>query len=127
MDTIKTKVAYVRGMMDGLAIDLDTKEGKVLSAMLNLLEDIADKIEEIDFRQEELETYIDDDIYDQNSEASFEEDDFIEFLCHRCGETIYVDKSIVNNNEQIECPNCTCNLISDTTPNLNVGEYMERV
>ncbi|NLP29102.1 MAG: hypothetical protein GX370_10160 [Clostridia bacterium] len=119
MDTIKTKVAYVRGMMDGLAIDLDTKEGKVLSAMLNLLEDIADKIEEIDFRQEELETYIDDDIYDQNSEASFEEDDFIEFLCHRCGETIYVDKSIVNNNEQIECPNCTCNLISDTTPNLN--------
>lgn len=115
----KTKVAYVRGMMDGLAIDLDTKEGKVLSAMLNLLEDIADKIEEIDFRQEELETYIDDDIYDQNSEASFEEDDFIEFLCHRCGETIYVDKSIVNNNEQIECPNCTCNLISDTTPNLN--------
>ena len=44
MDTIKTKVAYVRGMMDGLAIDLDTKEGKVLSAMLNLLEDIGDKM-----------------------------------------------------------------------------------
>ncbi|NLM35715.1 MAG: hypothetical protein GX206_09785 [Clostridiales bacterium] len=118
MDTIKAKVAYIRGMMDGLAIDLDTKEGKVLSAMLKLMEDIGDKIDEIELRQEELEMYIGDDIYDE-AEASFDDDDFVEFICHRCGETIYIDKSIVNNKEQIECPNCTYNLISDVTPNSN--------
>lgn len=119
MDTIKAKVAYVRGMMDGLAIDLDTKEGKVLSSMLNLMEDIGDKIDEIDLRLEELEMYIGDDIYNEDCEANFEEDDFVEFVCHRCGETIYIDKSIVNNKEEIECPNCAYNLISDTTPSLN--------
>lgn len=119
MDTIKAKVAYIRGMMDGLAIDLDTKEGKVLSAMLSLMEEMADKIDEIDLRQEELETYIGDDIYYEDSEANFDEEDFVEFLCHRCGETIYIDKSIVNNKEQIECPNCTYNLMSDSTLTLN--------
>lgn len=119
MDTIKAKVAYIRGMMDGLAIDLDSKEGKVLSAMLNLMDDIADRIDEVDLRLEDLEMYIGDDMPYENFEESFEEEDFVEFVCHRCGETIYIDKSIVNNKEQIECPNCTCNLIGDTTTSLN--------
>jgi hypothetical protein len=41
MDTIKEKVSYIRGLTDGLEINNSTKEGKVIKAIIDVLEDIA--------------------------------------------------------------------------------------
>ena len=46
MDIAK-KVAYIQGLADGLELDGDTKEGKVLAAILDVLEDMADAIEDM--------------------------------------------------------------------------------
>ena len=37
---ITEKVAYLKGLMEGMKIDTETNEGKILSAMVDILEDI---------------------------------------------------------------------------------------
>ena len=38
---ITEKVAYLKGLADGLGLDAESKEGKVLLAMIDVLDDIA--------------------------------------------------------------------------------------
>lgn len=48
---ISEKVAYIKGLADGLGLGDDTKEGKVLVAILDVLSDMADEIAELDENQ----------------------------------------------------------------------------
>lgn len=43
--TINEKVAYIKGLADGLAIGADTKEGKLLLAIVDLLGDMAEEVD----------------------------------------------------------------------------------
>ena len=38
---LKEKVAYIKGMMEGMEFDTATKEGKLLAAIIDVLDDIA--------------------------------------------------------------------------------------
>lgn len=50
------KLAYLKGLMEGLNLDQDAKETKVLNAVVELLEDVCDSIEDLD---ETVDTVID--------------------------------------------------------------------
>ena len=68
------KASYIKGLAEGLALDETTKEGKILAALLDLVDemshaiaDIQDDIEEIDSDIQELHDYaeeLDDDLND---------------------------------------------------------------
>ena len=45
--TITEKVAYVRGLMEGLDLDADKKEVKVLNAVIELMDDMAATVSEL--------------------------------------------------------------------------------
>jgi len=116
MDTIKQKVSYIRGLVDGLEIDESTKEGKVLLAIIDALEEIADGIEDMDAAYAELDDYveaIDEDLADLEKEVYGDEcdddddDGFIEVKCPNCNETVYLDEDLFDDeDEEIMCPNC---------------------
>ena len=40
---ISEKVAYLKGLAEGLALDTDTKEGKLIAAIIDVLDDMAEK------------------------------------------------------------------------------------
>ena len=42
------KVAYVKGLAEGLGYDNTSKEGKILAAILDILEDVAHDIEDLE-------------------------------------------------------------------------------
>lgn len=113
---ITEKVAYIKGLVDGLGLDDSTKEGKVLLAVVNALDDIAmsisdledsvdligDQLDQLDEDVEELYS----DLYDGEDD---EDDDFdgelYEVTCPSCGDTICVDEDMLDEGE-IDCPNC---------------------
>ncbi len=114
---IISKVAYLNGLVDGLEIDTTTKEGKVLTEIINVLKVIAEEVDEISESQKDMEDYINaidedlsslqDDIYDNDYELFEDEgDNFIQLKCSNCGDDVYVDKDIVKQKEKITCPNC---------------------
>ncbi len=45
--TVTEKVAYLKGLAEGLAIDTETKEGKLISAIIDTLEEMAYELEDL--------------------------------------------------------------------------------
>ncbi len=45
---LNAKAAYIRGLMTGMDFDADSKNGKVIAAMMDLLEEMAAQVTEHD-------------------------------------------------------------------------------
>ena len=52
------KTAYLKGLADGLALDANTKEGKLILALIDLVDEMADTIEEMKGKMSDPEDYI---------------------------------------------------------------------
>ena len=55
---ITEKVSYIKGLAEGLSLDEKTAEGKVLSAIIDALEDIAKAVSDLKEDTEYLDSYI---------------------------------------------------------------------
>lgn len=120
---ITEKVAYLKGLAEGMELDTEKKQGKLLAAIIDVLEDIALELTDIQDAQEELGDGLDavsDDLEDvedllfgedeaQDSEYELddlgEDEDCYATTCPTCEETIYFDESVLEDGEVI-CPNC---------------------
>ena len=108
--TISEKVAYLKGLAEGL--DLDTsksKEAKLISVMIGILEEIGMSIEDLEENTvalgEELDAVSDDlsdvekAVFEDEDEdddcCCDEDDDFFEVDCPNCGETLVIDESVL--------------------------------
>ena len=123
---ITEKVAYLKGLAEGMELDTEKKEGKLLAAIIDVLDDIALELADMKADQEELYDGLDavsDDLEDVEDAVFGDEDDedeadddyeFVEpeddedcyaNTCPTCEETIYFDESVLEDGEVI-CPNC---------------------
>ena len=57
--TICEKVAYLKGMAEGMNLTEDSVQNRLLLRMLEALEEIADELDAVEARQDEAEQYID--------------------------------------------------------------------
>ena len=121
--SVTERVAYLKGLAEGLGIDSDSKEGRLLSAIIDVLDDMAFELSETTKTVEELEEQIDmiDEDLDGLEEYVYDDDDdecgcgcddeecdcdeLYEAVCPSCGETIYLDADMLKDGE-ISCPSC---------------------
>lgn len=120
---LSKKVAYLKGLMEGLKIDDSTNEGKILTIMADILdemsatvEDIAEEVDEtvelVDTLDEDLGE-IEDLIYgdDDDDDCCCDDDDdddddaMYECVCPNCGDTIMLGENIIADGS-VDCPNC---------------------
>ena len=123
--TLSEKAAYIQGLADGLDLDETTKEGKLIAALIDLVSDMADAIEEL---EEDVDTALDyceeldedlgaveEMLLDDDCDCDCDcdccdedcdccDDDYFEVECPACGETICFDGSI--DPEELACPAC---------------------
>ena len=127
--TISEKAAYLKGLMDGLDLDTEKAEGKMISAIVDLLGDvtkrlsdveettiaISDELDEIEEDLDAIEDYImdedDDDYYDEDEDFEDEGFDFgdedttiYEVEC-ACGNVINFDEETLETGSII-CDEC---------------------
>ena len=114
---ITERVAYLKGLAEGMELNTDKREGKLLAAIIDVLEDIALELEDIQDEQAELADGLDavsEDLADVESlvyeelddeDEDDEDEDCYETTCPNCEEAIYFDDSILEEGEII-CPNC---------------------
>lgn len=114
--TISEKVAYLKGLAEGL--DLDTaksKEGKLISVMIGIMEELAMSVEDLEENAlnlgEEIDVLSDDladveeVVFDEDDDAEDYDDDWFEVECPTCGADILVDDDALVDGE-VECPSC---------------------
>ena len=133
--TISEKAAYLKGLMDGLKLDTEKDEGKMIAAIVELLGDMAKRItdieettiaisDELDEIEEDLdaiedfimdeEDFEDEDDFedwadeDEDYEEGFDfgdEDSTIYEVECACGEIINFDEEVLEKGSII-CPDC---------------------
>lgn len=117
--TISEKVAYLKGLAEGLGIDPEkSKEGKLINVMIGILEEVGMSIEDLEDTVESLGEELDavsDDLEDvedvlfeeedEDEDEEEDEDDFFQVECPNCGDDLYIDESVLEAGS-IECPNC---------------------
>jgi predicted nuclease with TOPRIM domain len=120
MEYLYERVAYLKGLAEGMKVDESTDQGKLVTKIIDVLGDFADAINELNESQNELDDYVeaidedlstleddldlDDDEYD---ELDDEDDyDYIEVECPHCKEFVYLDEDLVESGEPVICPNC---------------------
>ena len=59
MEFLYEKISYLRGLADGLDVKADTREGKLFNALLEVVEEIADAMNDIVEDQDEVNEYLD--------------------------------------------------------------------
>ncbi len=119
---ILERASYLRGLCDGLEIDVSTKEGKLLTAMIEVIDEMAeavcdlqqitdemsDELDEVAEELLELEGAFDECDCDDDCDCGDDcdcEDFHYEVVCPTCGESIMVDEDILALGK-IECPGC---------------------
>lgn len=129
--TIIEKAAYLKGLADGLALDKNTTEGKLIGALIDLVGDLANAQNETDDDLQYLNDYIEEidedlgalekDVYDIDDDDCCccddddcdccDDDEEYEVTCPSCGEKIVFDGSI--SDDDLVCPNCKEKILCD--------------
>ena len=132
--TISEKVAYLKGLAEGLDLDTEkSKEGKLISVMIGILEEVGLSLEDMEEtalnRGEEIDALSDDladvesIVYDEDEDDEDEEDGF-EVECPNCDEPLFIgDDELAEG--VVVCPNCDTRFsldLSDDTVEGDDGE-----
>ena len=122
---ISEKVAYLKGLMEGMNLNADSNEGKLFLAIADVLDEIALEVEDLTDEVMELGDGLDvisDDLsdvedvifdeddfddYDDEDDEDEDEDDEVQYetVCPTCKNTIVLSKSILDKGE-MPCPCC---------------------
>lgn len=131
--TLSEKSAYLRGLMDGMKLDTEKDENKLLGKIIELLDDVcitvddlednaiavSDELDEIEDNLDAIDEFLmDDDDFDDYDEFDYDDDEdydlgddsdddiLYEITCPKCGESIQVDEQTLLKGS-IPCPNCS--------------------
>ena len=141
--TISEKVAYLKGLAEGLNLDTEkSKEGKLISVMIGILEEIGLSIEDLEENTQALGEEIDvlsddlsdveDVVFDEDEDEDEDDedydDDWFEVECPTCEEPLVIDDKALADG-MIQCPNCHDKFaldLSDDTVEADDEEYFPR-
>ncbi|MFO8192030.1 MAG: AraC family transcriptional regulator [Bacillota bacterium] len=119
-EDLRERASYLRGFMEGIDLEEESKEQKVLHRMISLLEDLCDEVEQLRVDYDEMLEYtealdedlgdLEDDFYEEDEEE-YEDEDYeggFSIECPNCGEIVVVDDDILDQEGPIEvvCPGC---------------------
>ena len=126
---ISEKIAYLKGLMEGMNVDTESNEGKLFAAVVDVLDEIALEVEDLTDEVMELGDGLDvisddlsdvedivydewDDDDDDEEDEEDEEEECYATTCPECEEEIFFDDSVLEDGK-VECPNCGATLEFD--------------
>ncbi len=120
---VSEKVAYLKGLMEGMNVDEKSENGKLFKAVIAVLDEVALEIEDLTDEVMELGDGLDvvsDDladveelVYDDEDDEDDDDDEPVyATTCPECEEEIYFDEDYLEDGT-IVCPNCGAKLEFD--------------
>lgn len=127
MSNISDRVAYLKGLAEGMKLSDETNEGKLLLKMLDALEAMAEEIAALRTDYDELDEYvesIDDDLADmedylfddededeadlddEDEDEDEDDDQVVTYTCPHCGNEVTFEIDGFDFEEDNLCPSC---------------------
>ena len=130
MSNLSDRVSYLQGLAEGLKLDTEKNEGKLIEKILEVLADMTAEIASIREDHDDLSSYVeaidndlsdledavfeDDDLEDGEEEEEEEDDSVVEYTCPHCGEEMTFEVDSFDFDEDYLCPNCHQPLFPET-------------
>ena len=138
---VSEKVAYLKGLAEGLGLDAESKEGKLFAAIIDVLDEMAEEILDLEEEMADIEEGLDavsddlseveetlyeleDEFDDDDDEDEDDEEDCFMTTCPACEEEIFFDETVLEDGEVV-CPNCGEKLEFDLSDLANALEDLE--
>jgi endogenous inhibitor of DNA gyrase (YacG/DUF329 family) len=125
MDDLRSRVAYLKGLAAGLALEENSREGKLFAQVIDVIDSLAEAVTELQDDYDDLVDYteaidedlneLEEDVYDADLELDEDyfdedddEDDMFSVECPDCHEIVYIDDDMLEDDDIVEilCPNC---------------------
>lgn len=103
MQYLSERIAYLRGLAEGMKLSEETNEGKMIAAILDFLDDMTAEIQTERENQKEFMQQLAEAL--EVDEEEFDDEAYFDVTCNKCGEVFTVDEEMLQE-EEIECPNC---------------------
>ncbi len=118
---ISEKVAYLKGLAEGLKLDEETKEDKLIAGIIDVLDAMAEEFADVESEiidledgldavsedlsdvEETLYFALDDD--DEDDDEDDDDDELFVTTCPCCEEEVVFDEDVLADGEVV-CPNC---------------------
>ena len=132
MNNLSDRVSYLKGLAEGLKLDTEKSEGKLIEKILEVLSDITAEIASLREDHDDLSSYVeaidndlsdledavledggDEDFEDEDDEDT-EDDGVVEYTCPHCGEEMTFEVDSFDFDEDYLCPNCHQPLFPET-------------
>lgn len=143
MSNLTDRVSYIKGLAEGMKLNTETNEGKLIEKMLELLSEMAQEMDALRKDHDELDEYVEsidsdlsdmeDVIYgdededgccgdcsqchsnnDEEDDDDEDEDNLVEYTCPHCGEEMTFEVDNFDFDEDYLCPNCHQPLFPET-------------
>jgi hypothetical protein len=130
MSSNTDRTAYLRGLAEGLKLDKEKNENRLMLEMLAVMDEMAQKIKDVEEDMDEMNEYVesidddlgdiedalfgddeecdddDDDDDDDDTDEDFDENEELSFDCPHCGKTMQIKAADIDFDESPLCPNC---------------------
>lgn len=123
---LSDRVAYLKGLAEGLKVDESSTNGRLIGAIIDVLDDFAKAVIELKDKHAELDEYVesidedlseleealmddiddDDDDLDDDGSGGDMLDRLIEYDCPHCGTTTYFDSESFDLADENKCSKC---------------------
>lgn len=120
MKELRKRASYLQGLLAGLDLDMSTKEGRLLTEVVKVMDVVVDALVALQKEQREIEDYLEDidedlnclenDFYESEEDEDIDDDDeeeYIEVECPECHEEVCFDTDVLEDEDiEVTCPNC---------------------
>ncbi len=136
LETIREKIAYLRGIIDGDPSMAEGRNGFLFAKTLQILEELAHEVDDLAQAQDELDEYLEEVDFDlayledevfsdedgHESDCGCEDDDWedfedslVEVECPECEDVVTFDEEFLfDEGVQVRCPRCDA-VVFETT------------
>lgn len=134
MSFLGERVSYLKGLAEGLKVDDSTDEGKLIKGIIDVLEDFALEIDEIEDSMDSITEHLDE--VDEDL-AQLEEDYYEDEYYYDDGYDDYEDKEFYDDEEnseelkelyEVDCPSCNKKILleKDEISNTIICPYCDQ-
>ena len=111
MKAISEKVSYLQGLSEGLNFSDGNPQGRIISGILEVLDEMAGTLGALRCDIEGIKDYVeslDEDLCDLEENMMQETREVVEVECPACGEELYFEADLLNDDDVLEiiCPSC---------------------
>ena len=121
MKNLSKKICFLQGYSEGLDLSNDSKEGKVLNLIIDILGEMSDKLEEFESTQEEIIDFIESlDEQGTNANNLLAQENInsnveLELDCPLCKTIFTIKEQELYTEDDIVCPECNTVILSEET------------